>query len=225
MATKRTGRKTPTTAEIQKEAGAKGAIIGGRVIHNDFDTESVVPDIAFVVYGLPAPQGSKKLVGPRRLVETSAALEPWRKAVRAQAKESILHKEDWDTAIDEEVMIRVVFTFPHSGASQKRGDEYHSIAPDLDKLQRAIGDAISPAPLKKGITKGLSEAEAKKKRDELKAEALEYCVLADDKYIVGWHSKKVYVDATSDALHYPGAAIEVWRVSRFGNDYEGQFEE
>lgn len=208
-------RTTPTTKEIQAEAGRKGAIISGRVKHALFPTDLIEPDISFVTFGIPAPQGSKKLIGNNRFVESSPGLEPWRKAIKEQAKETILyHGKNWHGAIDKEVLIVVTFTLPHSQASLKRGDTYHYGSPDLDKLQRAVGDALSPTPLKKGITKGMPPAEAKRHREKLKKDAAEYTVLQDDKFIVAWQAKKVYVGGASDALKHPGAVIEVWSIDR-----------
>lgn len=202
--------KNLTTKEVQEQAGRTGALINGRVTHADYNTGLINPDIALVVYGYPAPQGSKKHIGGGRLVETSKALAPWRNAIRQEVKKAILAKgPDWDGPIEEPVLIEVVFTFPHSAASKKRGDMYYQNMPDLDKLQRAVGDAISPTPLKRGVTTGLSKADA----DKLKAEAKQYCILGDDSNIVAWHSKKVYEEATTDALKFPGVAIEVWRLS------------
>lgn len=204
-----------TTAEIQKLAGRAGAVIAGKVIHADYTTELIDPEIAFVVYGDPSPQGSKKHIGKGRLVEASKSLPAWRKAVREQAKLAVLNKgSDWAGAIDEPVLIEVVFTFPHSAASLKRGDTYFQNAPDLDKLQRAIGDAISPVPLKVGTGKGLPPAEVEKLKEKLREEAKEFTVLNNDSCIVAWHAKKVYVGATTDALRHPGVSIEVWRLSR-----------
>ena len=206
--------KALTTKEIQAIAGRSGAVLSGRVVHADYDTKMIDPEIAFVVFGAPAAQGSKKHIGGGRLVETSKALAPWREAIREQAKLAIIHKgEDWKGPINESVLIEVVFTFAHSAASKKRGDVYYQNTPDLDKLQRAVGDAISPVPLKPGVAKGLAPTAAQKLKDELKEKANQYSILANDSCIVAWHGKKVYAESTSDALRFPGVSIEVWRMS------------
>lgn len=205
--------KKITTKEVQAAAGRTGAVISGRVEHTDYDTAAILPAISFVTFGMPAPQGSKKHVGNGRLVETSALLPAWKEAVRAQAHSAVASIEGWGGAINEPVLIQAVFTFPHSAASRKRGDIYYTNMPDLDKLQRAIGDAISPQPPKLSATKNMPAEKAKRVREELKEEAKKYAVLADDSCIIAWHSKKVYTEATSDALKHPGVVIEVWRMS------------
>lgn len=219
--------KKKTTAEIQEEAGRTGASIGGRVIHTDYDTNLILPAIAFAAFGMPAPQGSKKHVGNGRLVEVSTLLPAWKKAVRAEAHSAVLSREDWKGAINEPVLIQAVFTFPHSAASLKRGDVYYTNMPDLDKLQRAIGDAISPEPVKPKQVAGLAPKAKEVERARLKEVAREFAVLADDSCIVAWHSKKVYTNTTSDSLKFPGVAIEVWRMSdlnrattALGEDFE-----
>lgn len=206
--------KKTMTAEVQKQAGRKGAVIDGRVIHADYDTRLIDPEIAFVVFGAPASQGSKKHVGRGRMVEADPGLGPWRDAIREQAKIAVLEKgSDWKGAIEEPVLIEVVFSFPHTAASLKRGDIYYRNAPDLDKLQRAVGDAISPVPLKKGVGSGLSKAAAETLKDQMRQEAKKFSILANDSCIVAWQAKKVYIEESSDALRYPGVSIEVWRLS------------
>lgn len=205
--------KKLTTKEIQTAAGRTGALISGRVQHTDYDTAAILPAISFVTFGMPAPQGSKKHIGGGRLVEVSKLLPAWKEAVRAQAQSAVASTEGWTGPINEPVLIQVVFTFPHTAASMKRGDIYYTNMPDLDKLQRAIGDAISPQPPKLSATKGMPPEKAKRVREELKEEAKQYAILADDSCIIAWHSKKVYTDATSDALKHPGVVIEVWRMS------------
>lgn len=209
MATKRV-----TTKEVQNQAGRKGAVVAGRVVHADYDTGLINPEIAFVVFGAPAAQGSKKHIGGGRLIEASPGLPAWRDAVREQAKLAIIHKgDDWNGPIEEPVLIEVVFTFAHTAASRKRGDVYYRNSPDLDKLQRAVGDAISPVPLKKGVAAGMPPAAAERLKESLREEARKYAVLANDSCIVAWHAKKVYAEASSDALRFPGVSIEVWRLS------------
>lgn len=214
--------KRTTTKDIQTLAGRKGAVVSGRVVHADYDTDLIDPEIAFVVFGMPAAQGSKKHIGGGRLVEASPGLPAWRDAIREQAKLAIIQKGDeWKGAINEPVLIEVVFTFDHTAASRKRGDVYYQNTPDLDKLQRAVGDAISPVPLKKGTGAGLAPTAAATLKESLKEEAKRYTILANDSCIVAWQAKKVYVDSSSDALHFPGVSIEVWRLSTLHKAKEG----
>lgn len=207
--------KRVSTKDIQTQAGRKGAVVSGRVTHADYDTKLIDPDIAFVVFGAPAAQGSKKHIGGGRLVEASPGLPAWRDAIREQAKLAIIHKGDeWEGPITEPVLIEVVFTFAHTAASKKRGDVYYRNSPDLDKLQRAVGDAISPVPLKKGVGAGMSATAAERLKESLREEAKKYSILANDSCIVAWQAKKVYVEASTDALRFPGVSIEVWKLSK-----------
>lgn len=208
--------KKLTTAQVQAQAGAGGATLTGYVPRLGVPVDTVLPDIAFVVYGMPTPQGSKKLVGGGRLVESAADLKPWRNAIATQAKKSIMVLgSTWAGAIDEPVMVGVTFTFPHSGASLKRGDIFHDITPDLDKLQRAVGDALSPTPLAPSVGQNYPPNARARIRAEAAKTAKRWTVLADDSRIVSWYNpKKVYVGTTPDSLPHPGAVIEVWRMSR-----------
>lgn len=92
------------------------------------------------VIGAAAPQGSKSSVGNNRFVESSKALPAWRKAVIAAAKNS--HGPAWE-ALDGplDVSLTVWIARPKT---TKFGD-YPAGTPDLDKLQRAVGDALTIA--------------------------------------------------------------------------------
>jgi len=92
----------------------------------------------FFVLGTPAPQGSKRIVQPKGhrrplLLETSKRLGPWRKAVAAEAS---IQKLGCGTLTGPLELI-ACFTF----ARPKRpANPYPSL--DLDKLVRAVGDAL-----------------------------------------------------------------------------------
>jgi hypothetical protein len=53
--------------------------------------------LTFVVYGLPAPQGSKRSLGNGILVESSKAVRPWRQDVKHAALACI--PPGWDTTL------------------------------------------------------------------------------------------------------------------------------
>ena len=101
--------------------------------------------ITLVVPGIPAPQGSKNQFGG----ESSPHVAGWRTAI---AKEALGEMRDREI-IWGPVEVQVKFIFPrpkkhyYSGKreGQLRDDApfYHANAPDLDKLQRAVGDALS----------------------------------------------------------------------------------
>ena len=93
--------------------------------------------IKFKVTGLePRPQGSKRHVGNGRLIEASAKLDPWRKAVGEAA--SLVCGDS--LPITGAVHVNIVFTMTKP-KSVKR--DLPIVRPDLDKLCRAVLDAIS----------------------------------------------------------------------------------
>lgn len=103
--------------------------------------------IEFTVAGVPAPQGSKRgfVRGTRVvMVESSSRLMPYRAAVAAEARFAWPHPP-----LTESVTLDVVFTFvrPRSHLNKigvARPSAPPSPArPDLDKLLRAIGDAMT----------------------------------------------------------------------------------
>ena len=119
---------------------------------------SVAPDLVladrvlrFVVYGIPIAQGSKTFVptaaGPRSKESNEAKLKPWRATISEQAAQLVTQP------LSGPVGVRVVFVFPRPKAHHRSGKHSHELrddapywhvsAPDLDKLQRAIGDALA----------------------------------------------------------------------------------
>lgn len=152
------------------------------------------------------------------MVEQSAYTGPWREAVRRVARRAITEYErrtgqPW-VALDEPVVVSVVVTAPATDAATGRGDIYVTGSPDLDKLQRAIGDAISPVPLSPSDGAGLPEAAKKKARAEMMLRRRRVSILHDDARIVGWERvAKVYPARTVDALGHSGVVVQVWRVA------------
>jgi Holliday junction resolvase RusA-like endonuclease len=88
------------------------------------------------VEGTPVPQGSKSLSKYGVMYEANKALKPWRETVAATAS--------WTMAgiplMEGPLVLAVFFAMPRP-PSVKR--EFPSVKPDLDKLTRAIGDALS----------------------------------------------------------------------------------
>lgn len=205
---------------IAKQAGVPGHIIEA-VPDYPLRTDLLPPVLSFVVYGIPAPQGSKSFKGFRGgksvLKEQSEGVHPWRDSVRAMGVKAI---RDWSTrtgtpwvALNEPVLVSAIVTVPQAEAAKARGDIFAEGAPDLDKLQRAIGDAIAPRPLGPDEFKGLPEPMRRKARAEAMAERRKVSILHDDSRIVSWdHVQKVYPNSTPDSLGYPGVTIRVWRM-------------
>jgi Holliday junction resolvase RusA-like endonuclease len=124
--------------------------------------------VVFVVRGQPAAQGNarafiakgKNGAPDRAIFATSAAkgfggktspLQAWRTAIAQEAREAMADRP----LLDGPLRVRVVFVFPRPAGHylpanskrpvrQLRGDApvYHTSKPDVDKLQRALLDAL-----------------------------------------------------------------------------------
>ena len=97
----------------------------------------------FFVEGTPVPQGSKNAYvrGARAvLVDANRRLKPWRAAVRAAAEESIA-EDGWET-LDEPCRVRLTFVMPRP---KRPRWGLPAVKPDIDKLTRAIFDALTDA--------------------------------------------------------------------------------
>ena len=117
--------------------------------------------IHFTVYGKPIPQGSQRAFmrpGMRQPVITSdnRALGPWRLKIGAVAES--LKAQKFDRGAPVEVAMDFYFARPGSAKARKS----MTVRPDLDKLVRAVFDAIT------GI------------------------LIADDAQIVEHHARKYY---------------------------------
>lgn len=124
-----------------------------------------VTTVRFVAYGTPAPQGSKAKWG----AEDNPRTRPWRHAVATAAAEAL--PEGFElTHGPVEVIVTFFFKRPqshyrtgrHAGELKPGAPNVCTSGYDLDKLQRAIGDALQ------GV------------------------VLRDDKQIVHWAPWKLY---------------------------------
>lgn len=110
----------------------------------------------FIVPGVPVPQGSMKHIGNGRIVSKSAKLKVWREKVAAVVREQAGEPEYLNP-----VSVRVIFYLPKPPSVKRI---FPTVPPDLDKLQRAIGDAIS----------------------------IDVKYLKDDAQIIEWSAKKLY---------------------------------
>ena len=114
--------------------------------------------LRIVAHGEPAAQGSKKHVGNGRMVEMSKKLPKWRAAVEAAAR--LAAGPSWEP-IDAAVSVSGVVQLRKPKTTKY--PDYPAGPPDTDKLQRAIGDALT----KSGV-------------------------IADDSRIVHWNIQKVW---------------------------------
>lgn len=88
------------------------------------------------VPGSPAPQGSKRHVGNGRMVESSAAVGPWRERVALA-----VHACGWPI-LTGPVEVWLLFVLPRPKSAPRRTPPAVK-RPDIDKLVRAILDAIT----------------------------------------------------------------------------------
>lgn len=146
-----------------------------------------VPDLAVVVFGIPAPQGSKSFKGIHGghavLAESSKKVKPWRDDVRNAALVILAEIPGW-VPLNGPLLVEMVFTIRKPASAPKRKRTWPATMPDLSKLCRSTEDALTSA----GAW-----------RDD--ARVVEYKRLA-----------KVYPGEDRDSLQSPGAVIRVWRI-------------
>lgn len=141
-------------------------------------------ELVLVVFGKPESQGSMNAVAPGVAAHHNAKeLKQWRRAITKASKDQV--GDDW-VPVNAAVHIAATFTVPLPKSaptgSAVAADGYR----DLDKLQRAIGDALCP-------TTG-------------------FRVLASDMRITAWFPWKTHprpLHDHPDALHEPGIVIRV----------------
>jgi crossover junction endodeoxyribonuclease RusA len=100
-----------------------------------------VNTLTVFVPGRPAPQGSKRHVGNGVMVEMSKHVKPW----RADIREHVLSQLLGTPPIDGAVQIELEFVLPRPVSTPKRSTPPAIKRPDLDKLERAVLDALSSA--------------------------------------------------------------------------------
>lgn len=93
-------------------------------------------------------------------------MKPWRAAIANAVFEA--WSREGINEFTEPVVVSAVFYMPRPKSVRRI---FPSVAPDLDKLQRALGDALS----------------------------VDSSVLTDDSLIVRWEARKVYAATPADA--------------------------
>lgn len=121
--------------------------------------------------GIPQQQGSKTRANTGHMYEANKNLAPWRADAIAAMQQTYSGPK-----ITDPVLIDATFMFPrprsHYGTGRNHGTVKTSAPimkatlPDLDKLQRAVGDALTQAG-----------------------------VIEDDRLIVTWHARKCWTTA------------------------------
>lgn len=100
-------------------------------------TQSIPGRVKLFVPGSPAPQGSKRHVGRGILIESSKAVGPWRERIALAA-----HSHG-DGPKAGPVGVSLEFVMPRPKSAPKRSTPPAVKRPDLDKLTRAILDALT----------------------------------------------------------------------------------
>lgn len=98
--------------------------------------------LAVFVPGRPAPQGSKRHVGRGIMVESSKAVGQWRDDIRSWIR--AMHDAP---PIGGPVAVQLTFVMPRPASAPKRSTPPAVKRPDVDKLARAVLDAIGSAGL------------------------------------------------------------------------------
>ena len=146
-------------------------------------------EFRFTVAGRPAPQGSKTPLPDGRMKESSRYLDAWREVIAWSAWEQLralgYRQNTWAPIAEVALVLEVTFSL-HRPARPKNARPI--IPPDLDKLIRAVGDALTNSRV-------------------WKDDALVVTTVAHKHYALEGRSPVV-----PDQLTLPGAVVRVRRV-------------
>lgn len=102
---------------------------------------------SFFVPGTPAPQGSKKHVGNGVMIESSKHLKPWRARVAWLARQHIRRSHTGPVKLEMQFYFRRPKRHYGTGRNSDNlklsAPAMHTQKPDIDKLERAILDALT----------------------------------------------------------------------------------
>lgn len=108
----------------------------------------------FWVGGVPIPQGSKRIgrnratKKPVLIDDNGAKLHPWRAFVAVNARQGMSGQEMFDCPVRVDLafyMPRPAGHFLKSGELKPGAPVWCSVKPDIDKLERAVFDALTAA--------------------------------------------------------------------------------
>ena len=145
-------------------------------------------NVSFTVHGVPVPQGSKRALvhrstGRAVVIEQGGARHrDWRADVKAAAAEAMW--THW-SYLEGPVGMSICFTVPKPKSAPKTRRTWPDRRPDLDKLVRAVLDAITGE------------------------------VIADDAQVIVIHTAKIYPGQPIGgflALDQPGVYVRVWQI-------------
>ena len=152
--------------------------------------------ITFTAYGTPIPQGSTKAFmrpGMKFPIVTAdnAKTKPWRQAIVDACRSLLAGRQPLEGPVE----VRVVFYLPRPKSAPKRITE-PSKKPDLDKLARALGDAMTTAG-----------------------------VWRDDAQVISTLARKAFAGGIHDpegAMGIPRAVVTAYEVSHQQPESDGQ---
>lgn len=157
------------------------ALASGPAAHQE---QAGTPFMMITVWGKPVQQGSKDFVGRTKsgrgiMVEQNKdRLDPWRGEIIKACRDYQAANPDF-VRFEGAVVARLIFCFDRPRSVSRRKRPFMSVAPDLDKLIRALLD---------GLTAGGA--------------------MADDCLVVEFtRAVKVYCGEDPEALDVPGAVI------------------
>ncbi|AHH98270.1 RusA family crossover junction endodeoxyribonuclease [Kutzneria albida] len=110
-------------------------------------TATVTPMLEVFVPGRPAPQGSKRHVGGGVMIEMSKAVKPWREDIRWTVIDAMRKTGHRGFTTGVPLVAKFEFVLPRPLSAPKRSTPPAVKRPDLDKLTRAVCDALTYAGL------------------------------------------------------------------------------
>ena len=106
--------------------------------------------LSIAVPGTPIPQGSKRVVRGHLIDANAKTLRPWRASIAAAAADA-MNAGGHDT-VTVPVSVTIYATFPRPKAHYRSNGELkpnapnrHATRPDIDKVARAVLDALTDA--------------------------------------------------------------------------------
>lgn len=100
--------------------------------------------LSFFVPGVPKPQGSKRSLGRGIMVESCKTLKPWRETVALVAHNAMEGREP----LTGPISVYLDFVMPRPKATPKKEQPWATKRPDIDKLARAVLDALTGVVIK-----------------------------------------------------------------------------
>lgn len=101
------------------------------------------------VSGIPVPKGSMRHIGNGRMIDQTK-VKPWMNSIRS-ASLLAAQRDGFTEMIDVPVSVFIEFYFPRPLAAKNRLYPHKRSVGDIDKLSRAVLDALQPTKTERGI--------------------------------------------------------------------------